>query len=378
MRFLHLAIDDKFTNFSIEAFEREFPGRNSFRVKMGAAGRRGFVRPSPCVRLVSRRYWFDGSLMRDLAQADCLVVHFMTPWLGLAVLRAPAALPIVWAGWGGDYCSLIPVNECPYLPLTAGWLAERRSRWRGDYWKRSLFEHTARWLMGDWLRRVAERVDFISMLPEEYDALAARWPLWRARYHQLYCSTAEDYLGHEDGMIGPDILVGNSATPTCNHLDAFSVLRDLDLHDRRIVVPLSYGDPEYADAVATAGRQMFGDRFVPLLQFLPMQEYYALIARCGTLIMNHVRQQGCGLAAFALASGARVLLRKENLLYDFFVNRGADITPLPAGTGAVDAKLLDPLDSAQRSRNRAAIARYWDPDVVFGQISALERRIAQL
>src|SRR5262249_51243273 len=136
-------------------------------------------------------------------------------------------------------------------------------------------------LFRNWMRRTLKRIDVISMLPEEFVLLQRSQPGLRAAFHQLYCSSAEDSFSHgARAMQGPDLLLGNSATPTNNHLDAFELLRRLDLEGRNIVVPLSYGVESYADAVCAHGHRLFGPRFVPLRGYLSPAEYSERIATC--------------------------------------------------------------------------------------------------
>src|SRR5262249_49706535 len=85
-----------------------------------------------------------------------------------------------------------------------------------------------------------------------------------------------------------NILVGNSSSPTSNHVDAFEMLVRLKLGDRKVIVPLSYGGREdYRDHVIKAGNRLFGSNFIPLVEFMPMKDYSALIKACGVYILNH-------------------------------------------------------------------------------------------
>jgi hypothetical protein len=74
------------------------------------------------------------------------------------------------------------------------------------------------------------------------------------------------------------------------------------------VVPLSYGDGQYRTVVLQKGRQILGDRFMPVVQFMPLGDYNALMNRCGVAIMNHMRQQGVGNIMADLWRGGRVFM----------------------------------------------------------------------
>jgi len=174
-------------------------------------------------------------------------------------------------------------------------------------------------------------------------------------------------------MTGPDVLLGNSASPTNNHLEALSLLRERLPPGGRLVAPLSYGKAPrgYAQAVVEAGRDALGVRFEPLTEWLPIAAYNARIASCGWVIMNHRRQQAVGNICAALYRGATVYMRRDNPLYGFFTDLGVALLAIEALEADRGVPLL-PLTAEQQQRNRGAIeARYGRAKVV-AAIRALE------
>jgi hypothetical protein len=123
---------------------------------------------------------------------------------------------------------------------------------------------------------------------------------------------------------GNHILLGNSASATNNHLEAFDLLSRIDFGDRKIVAPLSYGCPRYARAIKREGAKQFADGFVPLTSFLPIEEYNRLMCNCGIVIMNHYRPQAVGNIIAALYMGCKVFLNSTNI-YQFFSDMGCHI-----------------------------------------------------
>jgi len=380
MKILHLAIDDKFTPFAQDVFESAFPGSNEFRVIRIADATTRFVQPAANVRFVPQRYWFSRALDCDLREADCLVVHSMTRWFSRAVERAPRGLPVVWHGWGADYYGLLDgYADHLYLPLTEALLptlngVERTSV--RDRARRAVRFVANGLLFRNWMQRTLKRVDVISMLPDEFVLLQRSQPGLHAVFHQLYCSSAEDSFSHgAKNMHGLDLLLGNSATPTNNHLDAFEQLRRLDLEGRDIVVPLSYGLADYADAVCAHGHRLFGTRFVPLRSYLSPAEYSERIAACGFVFMNHVRQQATGTVSLSLFKGAKVFLREENLLFPFYRSKGAHVHRFPDAFGPYADSTEDvfsPLTQKQRDENRRIIAEYWSKSRIVAETQRLQ------
>jgi len=186
-----------------------------------------------------------------------------------------------------------------------------------------------------------------------------------------------NYANVEDGYSkGPNlqhlpdnVLVGNSASPFNNHLDAFEALSAMNLDGRQVVTPLSYGDAKYRDFVIAEGRRLLGSNFVPLLDFLPLDEYTSVMATCGIVVMNHVRQQGLGNVATALHQGARVFLNHRSPLFHFLHERGAVVNSLREMTP--DGSAFQPLSPAGRAANRTVVEREWSSEVVQRNTSAL-------
>ena len=73
--------------------------------------------------------------------------------------------------------------------------------------------------------------------------------------------------------LGKHIQLGNSATPTNNHIEAIDWLAQMELGARRVIVPLSYGSDEYRDMVCAYGKKRLGDTFQPVTDFMPFDEY---------------------------------------------------------------------------------------------------------
>ena len=108
--------------------------------------------------------------------------------------------------------------------------------------------------------------------------------------------------------LGKHIQLGNSATPANNHIEAIDWLSQMDLGTRKVIVPLSYGSDDYRDMVCAYGKKRLGDSFQPVTDFMPFDEYKALLAQCGIMFMNTIRPQGVGNILINLMNGAKVIV----------------------------------------------------------------------
>ncbi|MHB9338840.1 TDP-N-acetylfucosamine:lipid II N-acetylfucosaminyltransferase [Fusobacterium pseudoperiodonticum] len=91
-----------------------------------------------------------------------------------------------------------------------------------------------------------------------------------------------------------NIQIGNSSDPSNNHIEIIELLKKYKDKNIKIYCPLSYGNKEYAQEVQRYGKDIFKEKFIGLLDFLPPQEYARYINNIDILVFNHKRQQGLG------------------------------------------------------------------------------------
>jgi dTDP-N-acetylfucosamine:lipid II N-acetylfucosaminyltransferase len=120
-------------------------------------------------------------------------------------------------------------------------------------------------------------------------------------------------------------MIGNSSSETNNHLELFDLLEKINLDNKKIYVPLSYGSNEYASIIKEIGRKKFGSNFTPLDTFMPLDEYNKLLQSCGVVIMNHHRQQAFGNIVASLWMGAKVFLDDRNTIYKYLKRIGVNV-----------------------------------------------------
>lgn len=358
---------------------------NSFRViSANVSDAKKFFSGKQNICVVDKRYVASKALMEDLAWCDCLVVHFMDGLKAKAIMRAPEHLPVVWSGWGGDYFDLLPQGGGNLLGDETQRLVkvlDRQIGWSASKLKQRM-RNMARKIRNEVLyapriKKAIERVDYFSSpFPEDFDLLRTHWgkDFQPAYTRVFYGSVERTYVPGVQAVYGNNILVGNSATATNNHLEVFKILSKLDLGDRKIVVPLSYGDADYRDAIISHGRALFGDRFQPIVEFMPLDLYNTLIAQCSVVVMGHRRQQGGGNTVTQLYKGAKVFLDEANTVYRYLKKKGAFVNTLNE-LQAEGASAFEPLTEAQRRKNREVLEDYASNEVVSRAMSDFVQQI---
>ena len=108
-------------------------------------------------------------------------------------------------------------------------------------------------------------------------------------------------------------------------MEAFSLLSKFRKEHINIFCPLSYGDKDYIKKVRATGTQIFGDRFVLLLDFIQFDKYVNLLNTMNIAVMNHDRQQGMGNILTLLYLGKKIYMQPDITSYRCLNRLGATI-----------------------------------------------------
>ncbi len=371
MKILHIATDDKFLDHAFPVFEQVYPGANDVFV-FAPSKSLTYVKLTPTHIETKQGSFFNRKpkLSKEIYQEyDLIVFHSLGASTYPELRNIPVDTPTIWLGWGADYYSEFLSDIPLYLEKTQGIYNNLVGNKPG---RKALA--LVKGLLGVFRRindkvRAIEKISIFSpVIPEEYDLVkhSRTWNRFPEFASWNYGTLEDNFVkGFEnESVTGDGILVGNSATFTGNHAEAFHLLRKLLVTDRKVVVPLSYGDDQLAVKLANIGWEYFGDNFEPLMDFMPIDDYVASITKCGYVIMNHVRQQAVGNIVIMLYLGARLFLRRENPVYDFFRKSGfvlSTVQELEASPYLLDTPLTDD----ERSRNRALVRDYWARDKAY-------------
>ena len=379
LRIIHVGPDSQFLQFAAKSFEAVAPGANEYIVTTDSDNRvLRFPIPDGKVRVVSSHPRGVVSVLFKLRDSDMIVAHGMTTHAAITFVCARKRVMTAWSGWGFDYYGSDKSSNDGLLgESTLSLLASLQK----EKSRRGLFVH----LLKDFLwypiarnltRRAAARANYFSApIPSDESVFRDRFPEFQGQYSQLSYASLVDTFAHtgRPNGSGGDILVGNSASFTNNHLEVLDLLARLDIGDRKIVVPLSYGEPVYRNAILARGQELFGSAFLPLIDRLPLDQYVALVANCDVVIMNHKRQQGLGNIGAALYNGAHVFLDKANPVFTFLHSRGATVHT--TAQLANDGLPVQPVTLEEVANNRNVLESFWGTEQVVKNVETL---LAQL
>ncbi|MCD4654664.1 TDP-N-acetylfucosamine:lipid II N-acetylfucosaminyltransferase [bacterium] len=330
IKYLHLLGDSIFADFVIDEFEMCAPGENFFLVGVQTSNCqvehiRNYDRVVPCYkgRLPDRK------LMRNL---KAVFLHSMSS-CSLSIIRyIEPDTRVFWFTWGYDFYPYCKRKDELYFPETYRFWQQNKSNQKRSIKSQigDCYRFLNKRILGrkDCRELAIRRVDYCStVVPTEYP-IVETLPGFKAEQVSFNYGSLESLVGniHKKFEIGDSILVGNSNTMTSNHVDAFQRIAEIDISKRKIIVPLSYGiGQDYKNYVIDKGKYYFGNRFFPVLDFMPIKEYVKLLASCDSVVFNHTRQQGLGTLLILTWLGASIYLNPVNPIYEHFKAIGINV-----------------------------------------------------
>lgn len=243
--------------------------------------------------------WVDSklklpSLLYYILKADKIILHCIGSKNAARLIEIlPGAIKkTYWVMWGAEF----------YFP-------ESQPKWRKKFI--SKLRHCVTFLEGDYRYAVknynmrAEMLECV-MYP---NAFLPEVKISEEEIAQLRRKDNDRYR----------ILMGNSAAKTNNHFEAFEAIEKFKRQNIEIVCPLSYGgDKDYIEQVISRGKDLFGDKFVPIVEFMKFDNYAALLRSVDIGVFAYDRQQGLGNIGLLIKFGKKVFLKSGNSQYDFY------------------------------------------------------------
>lgn len=314
-KILHLAHLDKFIPGFIELVRQHFAGEPHTMITFGDIKKHPYMQ-SPTIFNFStlksvRKIW---QLIVAMHRNDKIILHglFSTHLILLLCFMPWLHKKCDWVVWGGDlYYHNLAIKNVHY----------------------HIFEAFRKFL-------ISRLGGFITYVDGDYNN-AQRWYNANGILYECIMYKSNIYSGAEltqDDLNQAEssdsskvtIQVGNSADPTNNHLQVFEQLNQLDVQNRvgKIYCPLSYGNPAYAAEIKQSGEAMFGDKFYPLMNFMPLSQYNEILDEVDIAIFAHNRQQAMGNTINLLGRGKTVYMRADTSSYALLTKLGIKVFSL--------------------------------------------------
>lgn len=369
VKIIHVGPDSQFIQFISEVFEAAAPGASQYLVTgTSIPGKLRFPVSSGALSISVSGKRGAASIPLHVHACDMVIAHGMGLHGIVAFLASPRKATKVWSGWGFDYYG---DEKDPNANLLSPATKELMRDEYADKNKPSAIKKISRKILSSGINKASEITNYFSApIPHDFEIFKQRFPNFSGKYAQLnYGSVIDTFsqgmrMGH-----GTNILVGNSASESNNHIDIFKILAKHDIGLRKVIVPLSYGDSSYRRNIINAGKQILGNSFSPLVDFLPLDQYSSIIASCNIVIMNHLRQQALGNIGTAIYQGAHVFLNPRNPAYIFFKEKDATIRS--TAELLINNLPMTSLSNSQVIKNRAVLNSFWSHEKVRSNVDFL-------
>lgn len=359
---LHLFDDEKVVNRCIGMFEKALPNQNVF-VCIADANNLKHVKQNGNVFFYKDGDTFDKDILKNI---DAVIIHFLNCQKVQFVQNyVDKACPCYWVVWGADLYSHILFYHNYPLIHDKSFIDNRRRflkflslfGYRGNTYKKLTN------FIKNRVTHIVSSVDYDLMKLYLGNTIDKKQQVKEFEYYPL-----ETVLGDlmDASIVSNDILIGNSASLSNNHLYAFKYLSKLNIGNRRVITPINYaGNENYKSHVIKYGKLFFKDNYFPLLNFLPLQEYNNIITKTSVCIFANWRQEAWGNVVVALYLGAKVFISKKSSLNQYLHKKNYVIFDLEDMTQSdIDSNLK----KKEIEHNRALLRQIMSESVIINNI----------
>lgn len=380
-KILHIALDDKFIDSANWQFEKIFPGSNKFYITTNNSNySTKFVKISNNVIVLHENSKSQKQILTELGAYNLIVLHGLDDFQCQIILKANKDQKFLWLFWGYEvYNYKKEYLNAIYGIETRIHFIDKQKKGIKNFYLRQYFELVSRLKINSRFRAIKRINYFGTLIKEEFTKLKELKIINASFFRFSYYPIEYILEGYEESYIlGNNILLGNSATPSNNHIEAFEIINKFNLEGRKVIVPLSYGDNRYRDELLKIGNILLNGSFIPLTEFLLINEYNKIIKKCSIFILNSYRQQGVGNIIAMLWMGAKVFLDERNTAYMYLKRIGCKVFSINKDMDPANENALSPLALSDIKTNREILKNELSKESLLGDLKKqLENTIIQ-
>lgn len=371
----HLMIDDKFIDGFIEDAEKVSQKNTNVYFVNGIKEQAKHVK-NPKVEWISLNDKKFVSIIENASKDDKIIVHWYDLETGKFLLeKLGNEVPLYVALWGGEF------YEDPYL-YHIDWIHDEKTLdfvknnniVPDKYNRRPHLIFKKIWLKLNYKSKAkkqfiekvktVKRIDKL-LLPKhnesEVELIKNLYNLEKLDYSNFNYDQNVDLASIQSIETLSDkkdktvVQIGNSATESNNHVDAFFVLSKFKEEGIQLVLPMSYGNPKYSSYVKKYGYELFNNKIEYLENFVTRGEYIKKLQEIDICLMFHNRQQAFGNCIPLLMLGKKLFLKKENSLFPFFKSIGVIIFDANEIGKMTFEEFSKPLSEDEKDNNRTTL-----------------------
>lgn len=371
MKILHLIIDHQVIERTLSVYERVFPACNDVIVfsdnnlfKHLDANKYNIIISHKNLKEYCGSFSFNGYTH--------IVAHYLTFEMIDFIMSAPKDIHVCWEIYGADlYNQFLLQLGYPLQYVDSNRYSSRKVAFLK---KTGLFNLSYAikfrsvdkfgFVIRRYFDKITNRINSVAVcckgdgtILEKYSG--RKYKIYRAFNYSL-TETLGDLLDSQFST-GNDLMIGNSASLTNNHLYVLKYIKDIPIDYDNIIVPVSYGGKRsYIEDVIGKYGEIYSDKMVFLRNYMPLSEYNKIFLRLKTMVLASWRQESIGTIFMGLYLGIKIYMSNKSPLFQSLLEEGFvlfDIENVTKDSFAVD------LSEEQKNMNRSLLLKNYGEGV---------------
>ncbi len=370
LKLLHIVKDEKFIDGAFSLFETDDRVDNTYII----VGEKQDLKYVKCTRI---QFVPVEKLFSYIHKFNVILIHSL-PVLPLHLLpKISEDIKIVWFAWGYD------IYKKPYdiIPLELlGNETKRNTAWERLKIRLHCSYYTKKSYVRKHLKSALSRIDYFSgVFPYEMDLIKNNHPEFKAFPLDFYYGAKDFFIPEQPATKiihgKKNIIIGNSADITGNHLDVLKRMSTIDIDkDAKIIIPLSYGgSSSYIEKVERKAQALSPGNIYSLRSFLPIDEYLGLISNCRTAVFAHERQQASDNIFMQMIYGARVYMSETSAAFSYLKSIGLKVYSLQNELDLFNEEMSD----EDVLTNRKILSSLYSPSKLINRIQVINTTLSQ-
>lgn len=141
------------------------------------------------------------------------------------------------------------------------------------------------------------------------------------------------------------IQIGHQGNKLLHQKEIIEYLSRYKNENIEVFLPLNYGDKLYCDEVKKLAINIFGNKTVILDSFIPLREYYMMLAKVDIAVFYSERQIGLGNIYPLMLFGKKIYFKKPSPMYDYFSKQGINCLQFDMSQNISFDALIAPIDT---------------------------------
>jgi len=373
MKILHLIVDHQVIERTLGIYEAVFPESNDVLVfDWKPRDPIKHLHKYKSCPIVGNGKGMEYGKSFDFKGITHIIAHYLTMDMINFIKSAPSDIHVCWEIYGADLYNQFLVDYDYKLYHTSPKRYGKYSilqTYFNPLFKALLYLKGVKYVYPSQRRKqfeyICNRADSLQYCCEGDGALVCKYGGKELPGYEVFNYSLNEVLGDlKDAEFsrGHDIMIGNSASFSNNHLYVLDLIRKANIpEDSKIIMPLSYGGaPKYIDKVMSRYERVYNDKIYFLKDYLPLHEYNKIFLKIGVMIMSAWRQESIGTIIMGLYLGIKVYMSERSPLYKWLNDCGFKLFTIESlGTGT----LKNDLTLEQKQANRDLVNQRYGEQV---------------